>query len=154
MIRVLLADDHVLFRQGLRRLLELENMVVVGEASTGPETLERTRETDPEVVLLDVSMPGRGAVEIIQELKQRRKRTGVLILTGHPEDHFAIRCLKSGADGYLTKDHPSELLISAIRRVAAGSNTSARSWPSSWPCRSPTTATSRRTPASRTASSR
>lgn len=121
MIRVLLADDHVLFRQGLRRLLELENMVVVGEASTGPETLDRTRETDPEVVLLDVSMPGRGAVEIIQELKARRKRTGVLILTGHPEDHFAIRCLKSGADGYLTKDHPSELLIAAIRRVAGGS---------------------------------
>jgi DNA-binding NarL/FixJ family response regulator len=121
MIRVLLADDHVLFRQGLRRLLELEsNMQVVAEAASGPETLDRAREKDPDVVLLDVSMPGRGAVEIIQELKQRRRRTGVLILTGHPEDHFAIRCLRSGADGYATKDTPSELLIVAIQKVAAG----------------------------------
>ena len=113
-------DDHVLFRQGLIKLLEAEGVGVVGEASNGPETLDKARETEPDIVLLDVTMPGRGALETIQVLKERRPEVGILILTGHPEDHYAIRCLKGGADGYVTKDNASEQLIAAIRRVWNG----------------------------------
>lgn len=120
MIKVLIADDHMLFRQGLMKLLELEGMEVVGEASTGPETLERARETRPDIVLLDVTMPGRGGLETVQALKDWNRNLGILMLTGHPEDHYAIRCLKGGADGYVTKDNASEQLIAAIRRVSNG----------------------------------
>ncbi|MEM1202322.1 MAG: response regulator transcription factor [Acidobacteriota bacterium] len=120
MIKVLIADDHMLFRQGLKKLLEVEGMEVIAEASTGPETLERARQTEPDIVLLDVSMPGRGGLEVVQALKEQRRRPGVLMLTGHPEDHYAIRCLKGGADGYLTKDNASEQLIEAILRVKNG----------------------------------
>jgi two-component system, NarL family, invasion response regulator UvrY len=120
MLRVLLADDHVLFRQGLRKLLELEGLNVVGEAASGSEAIQEARRSKPEIVLLDISMPGRGAVEVIQELKKVKGRIAVLLLTGHAEDHFAVRCLKSGADGYITKDQPSHLLVAAIKRVATG----------------------------------
>ena len=120
MIRELNANDHQLFRQGLKKLLELEGMTVVGEASTGAETLERTRETRPDIVLLDVTMPGRGGLEVVQSLKEWNRRVGILMLTGHPEDHFAIRCIKGGADGYLTKDKASEQLMAAIQRVRGG----------------------------------
>lgn len=120
MIKVLIADDHLLFRQGLIKLLELEGLEVVGEASTGPETLDKARESRPDVVLLDVSMPGRGGLETVQALKDRDPKTRILMLTGHPEDHYAIRCLKGGADGYVTKDNASEQLIAAIRRVSNG----------------------------------
>ena len=120
MIKVLIADDHQLFRQGLRNLLELERIEVVAEASTGPETLEEARRTKPDIVLLDVAMPGRGALETMQSLKDHDTRVKILMLTGHPEDHYAIRCLKAGADGYLTKDNASEQLVAAIRRVNGG----------------------------------
>ncbi|MEM6793043.1 MAG: response regulator transcription factor [Acidobacteriota bacterium] len=120
MIKVLIADDHLLFRQGLRNLLELEGLKVVGEASSGPETLEQARETSPDIVLLDVAMPGRGALETMQSLKDHDGRVKILMLTGHPEDHYAIRCLKAGADGYLTKDNASDQLVAAIRRVNDG----------------------------------
>lgn len=120
MIKVLIADDHQLFRQGLRNLLELERIEVVAEASTGPETLEEARRTKPDIVLLDVAMPGRGALETMQSLKDHDGRVKILMLTGHPEDHYAIRCLKAGADGYLTKDNASEQLVAAIRRVNGG----------------------------------
>ena len=120
MTRVLIADDHMLFRQGLIKLLEHEGLEVVGEASTGAEAMERARETDPDIVLLDVSMPGRGGLETVQELKERNSKIGILMLTGHPEDHYAIRCIKGGADGYLTKDNAPEQLIAAIGRVRNG----------------------------------
>ncbi|MEO1370118.1 MAG: response regulator transcription factor [Acidobacteriota bacterium] len=120
MIKVLIADDHLLFRQGLRNLLELKGLEVVAEASTGPETLEEARRTKPDIVLLDVAMPGRGALETMQSLKDHDAGVKILMLTGHPEDHYAIRCLKAGADGYLTKDNASEQLVAAIRRVNGG----------------------------------
>ncbi|MEO1086059.1 MAG: response regulator transcription factor [Acidobacteriota bacterium] len=120
MIKVLIADDHLLFRQGLRNLLELKGLEVVAEASTGPETLEEARRTKPDIVLLDVAMPGRGALETMQSLKDHDAKVKILMLTGHPEDHYAIRCLKAGADGYLTKDNASEQLVAAIRRVNGG----------------------------------
>jgi len=121
MIHVLLADDHALFRDGVRRLLESTSGIeVVAEASQGPEALSRALETEPDVVLLDVSMPGRGGLETLRDIKQRLPKTGVLMLTVHPEDQYAIRCIKGGADGYMTKDAAPEELIRAIRQVAGG----------------------------------
>ncbi len=121
MIRVLLADDHTLFREGVRRLLDSEaGIEVVAEAGRSQEILDGTASTEPDVVLLDVSMPGRGGLETLGELKARQPGIRVLMLTVHPEDHFAIRCIKAGADGYMMKDAAPEELVQAIRRVAAG----------------------------------
>jgi two-component system, NarL family, invasion response regulator UvrY len=121
MIRVLIADDHSIFRIGLKRTLEsAPDMEVAGEAATGEETLVKARQSSPNVVLLDVSMPGRGGVETAQELKRANPRVRVLMLTMHPEDQYAVLCLKLGADGYITKDVPPEVLLEAVRKVAAG----------------------------------
>jgi two-component system, NarL family, invasion response regulator UvrY len=121
MIRVLIADDHSIFRIGLKRTLEsAPDMVVAAEAATGEETLVKARESNPNVVLLDVSMPGRGGVETAQELKRVNPRVRVLMLTMHPEDQYAVLCLKLGADGYVTKDVPPEVLLDAVRKVASG----------------------------------
>jgi two-component system, NarL family, invasion response regulator UvrY len=121
MIRVLIADDHSIFRIGLKRTLEsAPDMVVAAEAATGEETLVKARESNPNVVLLDVSMPGRGGVETAQELKRVNPRVRVLMLTMHPEDQYAVLCLKLGADGYVTKDVPPEVLLEAVRKVASG----------------------------------
>ncbi|HEY6322250.1 MAG TPA: response regulator transcription factor [Thermoanaerobaculia bacterium] len=121
MIRVLIADDHSIFRIGLKRTLEsAPDMVVAAEAATGEETLVKARESNPNVVLLDVSMPGRGGVETAQELKRVNPRVRVLMLTMHPEDQYAVLCLKLGADGYITKDVPPEVLLEAVRKVASG----------------------------------
>ncbi len=121
MIRTLLADDHTLVREGIRRLLDSDpDIEVVAEASRGPEALDLALRLEPNVVLLDVSMPGRGGLETLRDLKDRRPQVRVLMLTVHPEDHFAIRCIKAGADGYMVKDAAPEELIRAIRRVASG----------------------------------
>ncbi len=121
MIRILVADDHTMFREGLKRVLEAEpNMEVVGEASNGQETLEKAKQTRPDIVLLDVSMPGRGGLETAQDLKKRNPDTRILMLSAHPEDHYAIRCLKGGADGYMTKDQAAERLIQAILKIRGG----------------------------------
>lgn len=121
MIRILLADDHQMFREGVRGLLDARpEFDVVGEAGTGEEALAKAVETQADVVLLDVSMPGRGGLETVAELKKRNPKVRVLMLTVHPEDRFAVRCLKGGADGYMTKDNAAEELIGAIRKVFAG----------------------------------
>ena len=121
MIRILLADDHQMFREGVRGLLEARpDMSVVAEAGTGEEALSQATEHRPDVVVLDVSMPGRGGLETVAELKKRNPRVRVLMLTVHPEDRFAVRCLKGGADGYMTKDNATDELITAIRKVHAG----------------------------------
>jgi len=121
MIRVLLADDHTLFREGVRRLLDPDSEIeVVAEAARGVEAIERSVEMKPHVVLLDVSMPGRGGLETLRDLKDRQPGIRVLMLTVHPESRFAIRCIKAGADGYMTKDAAPEELVRAIRRLASG----------------------------------
>lgn len=121
MIRILLADDHQMFREGVRGLLEARpDMSVVAEAGTGEEALSQATEHRPDVVVLDVSMPGRGGLETVAELKKRNPRVRVLMLTVHPEDRFAVRCLKGGADGYMTKDNATDELITAIRKVHTG----------------------------------
>jgi DNA-binding NarL/FixJ family response regulator len=121
MIRILIADDHPIVREGLKRILgAVPDLTVVGEAASGPEAVEQARKTQANVVLLDVSMPGRGGIETAQELKRLVPGIRILILTVHVEDHFAIRCLREGADGYLTKDAAPQLLVEAVRKIHGG----------------------------------
>ena len=120
MIRVLLADDHAIYREGLRQVLEGAGLAVAAEAATGEEALQRTTETHPDVVILDLSMPGRGGIETVQEVKRREPRVRVLVLTMHSEADFAMRCLREGADGFLTKDAPPDQVLAAVRKVSGG----------------------------------
>jgi two-component system, NarL family, invasion response regulator UvrY len=121
MIKILIGDDHAIFREGLKRIVEeAEGLQVVGEAGSGQEILELARTVEPDVVLLDISMPGRGGLETAQELKRLHPQVRILVLTVHPEDHFAVRCLKEGADGYMTKDAAPQQLVQAIRKVRGG----------------------------------
>ncbi len=120
-IRILVADDHEMFREGLRRLIaEDGGMQVVAEAARSSEVLERARETNPDVVLLDIAMPGRSCVEVLGDLKRWKRSVAVLVVTAQPGDLYGIRLLKEGADGYITKDKAAEDLISAIRKVFQG----------------------------------
>lgn len=120
MIRVLIADDHAIYREGLKRVLEAAGMTVAAEAATGEEALQLAKQTHPEVAILDLTMPGRGGIETVQELKRRVPRIRVLVLTMHSEDNFAVRCLREGADGYLTKDAVPEQVLTAVRKIYSG----------------------------------
>jgi DNA-binding NarL/FixJ family response regulator len=121
MIRLLLADDHTIVREGLRRIVaETRDITVVAEAASGPEVLQRARAERPDVVVLDLSMPGRGGLETLQDLKRLRPPPHVLVLSMYPEDQYGPRLLKEGADGYMTKESAPDLLIGAIRKIHAG----------------------------------
>lgn len=121
MIRVLIADDHPVVRQGLRQILaEAGDVEVVAEATTGQEVLEYLDRRGCEVVLLDLSMPGRGGLEVLEQVKGRKPRPAVLVLTIHPETQYATRVLKAGAAGFLSKSSAPEELLRAIRTTAQG----------------------------------
>ena len=121
MLRILIADDHPVFRQGLRQILnEASDMVVTDEVSDGLEVLGRVRAGCCDVVLLDISLPGRNGIDILKQLKKERPKLPVLMLTMHPEEQYAIRALKAGASGYLTKESTPDELVTAIRKVSAG----------------------------------
>ena len=121
MLRILIADDHPVFRQGLRQILsDASDMVVTDEVSNGLEVLGRVRTGCCDVILLDISLPGRNGIDILKQLKKERPKLPVLMLTMHPEEQYAIRALKAGASGYLTKESTPDELITAIRKVSAG----------------------------------
>jgi len=121
MIRVLVADDHAIVRRGLKQILTAEpDMSVVGEARDGVEALEFARKHVCDVVVLDVSMPGPSGLEVLKDLKRERPKLPVLVLSIHPEDQLAIRVLKAGGAGYMTKETAPEELVKAVRRVVAG----------------------------------
>lgn len=121
MIKILIADDHAIVRRGLKQILtETADMVVAGEAQNGQELLEKMRSDQWDVVVLDISMPGRGGLDILKQLKSERPKLPVLMLTIHPEDQYAVRVLRAGASGYLTKESAPDHLVEAIRKVARG----------------------------------
>lgn len=121
MIKVLLADDHTIVRAGLKELLsETGDITVSGEANDGAEALARIRESDYDVAVLDMSMPGRSGIELIRQVKRERPRLPILVLSMHSEEQYAVRALKAGASGYLTKESAADQLVAAIRRIAAG----------------------------------
>jgi DNA-binding NarL/FixJ family response regulator len=120
-MKVLVADDHAVVREGLKRILMQDQAIqVVAEAEDGAAALERAHEMDLDVVVLDMSMPGRGGLETLQELKRLWPRLGVLVLSMHPEDQYAVRVLREGADGYLSKESAAEELINALRKIHGG----------------------------------
>lgn len=121
MIRLAIADDHPIVREGLRRIaVDDAGITVTGEASTAAELFRLLSVAAVDVVLLDVSMPGATFVETLVELRERHPTVRILVLSVHPEDQWALRALRAGAAGYLTKDHSPEQLVLAIRRVARG----------------------------------
>jgi DNA-binding NarL/FixJ family response regulator len=121
MIRVLLADDHELVRDGLKRILAATGDVqVAGEASSGDQALALVRANDYDIALLDMSMPGLSGIDLIKRLKAEKPALRLLVLSMHGEHQYAARALKAGASGYLTKDTAAEQLVVALRKVAAG----------------------------------
>lgn len=120
-MRVLIADDHAVFRRGLKETLaEAFPKVTFGEASTAQETLDHARRQDWDVAILDISMPGKSGLDILDDLKRLRPRLPILLLSMHPEQQFARRALKAGAAGYLTKDGVPEELKEAIKKIVGG----------------------------------
>ena len=121
MIKILVADDHPIVRQGLKQILsEYPDMTVADEAGTGKDVLVKVGKKDFDIVLLDISMPGRNGLDILKELKTKKPKLPVLVLSIYPEDQYAVRVLKLGAAGYLTKESVPEELVAAIRKVARG----------------------------------
>jgi len=121
MIKILIADDHAIVREGLKQILsESPDLVVVAEASSGQEVLEKISKNDLDLVVLDIAMPGRGGLDILKEIKTQRPRLPVLMLSMYPEEQYAIRVLKSGASGYLTKESAPSELVMAIRQISQG----------------------------------
>jgi two-component system invasion response regulator UvrY len=120
-MRVLIADDHAVFRRGLKETLgEAFPRVTFGEAKSALETLENVRLRDWDIVILDISMPGKSGLDILNDLKRLRPRLPILLLSMHPEEQYARRALKAGASGYLTKESVPEELKLAVRKIVAG----------------------------------
>jgi DNA-binding NarL/FixJ family response regulator len=121
MIRVLIADDHTILREGLKQLLlAAGDLEVVGEARDGHEVLQQVRTLEFAVLLLDMSMPGRSGVDLIKQVRAEKPRLRVLVLSMHQEHQYAVRAIKAGASGYLTKESAATQLVTAIRKVAGG----------------------------------
>lgn len=120
-MRILIADDHPIVRRGLKETLgEAFSRVTFGEAKTANETLEKVQRESWDIVILDISMPGKSGLEILDDLLRLRPGLPVLLLSVHPEEQYARRALKSGAAGYLTKESVPEELQEAVRRLQAG----------------------------------
>ena len=121
MIRLLIADDHTIMREGLKRILEGEaNIEVVAEAVDGLDALQKVRSGGVDLVVLDLSMPGRSGVDLIRQIKEEAPKLPILILTMHEEEQYAVRAIRAGASGYLTKESAGLELVNAIQRIASG----------------------------------
>ena len=121
MITVLVADDHAIVREGLNQILARTGDLVVGaEARNAQEVIRLVRERDWDVLLMDMSMPGRSGIELIKQVKNEKPKLPILVLSMHQEHQYAVRAIRAGASGYLNKDSASEMLVSAIRKVVGG----------------------------------
>lgn len=121
MIKVLIADDHTVVRQGLKQILSDDpQLAVVGEAADGNEVLTALETLSVDALVLDITMPGRNGLDVLKEVKRKRPTLPVLVLSMHPEDQFAIRILRAGAAGYITKESAPEELVGALRKVCSG----------------------------------
>jgi DNA-binding NarL/FixJ family response regulator len=121
MIRILVADDHPVVRRGLHQMLEsYPDLRIGGEATTSEEAIALVKRDKWDVVILDLGLPGAGGIEVLRAIKQHSPKLPVLVLSVHPEDELAIRLLRLGADGYITKGAESDVLVPAIRKVARG----------------------------------
>ncbi len=120
-VTIVVVDDHPVVRDGVRSMLAgVTGFEVVGEAASGPEAVERVLATDPDVVVMDLRMPGGGGVDAVRELRARGARASVLVLTTYDTDSDTVAAIEAGATGYLLKDTPAETLFDAVRATAAG----------------------------------
>ena len=121
MIRILIADDHAVVREGLKHIIASQNdMTVSGEAGSGQQVLDAIRERRFDVLLLDIGLPGRDGLEVLKQVRSDLPQLPVLVLTIYPEEQYALRVLRAGASGYLTKESAPDQLIAAIRKVSSG----------------------------------
>ena len=121
MIHVLIADDHAVVRAGLKQILSATaDVQVAAEAASGTEALAAVRAQRFDVIVLDMSMPGRSGLDLIRQIKADQPQARILVLSMHQEEQYAVRALKAGASGYLNKDSAPELLVGAIRKIAGG----------------------------------
>jgi DNA-binding NarL/FixJ family response regulator len=121
MIKIVIADDHAIVREGLKRIVaSAPDMEVVAEARDGTEVLQRVHEHNFDLLMLDLSMPGRSGMELIKLLRAERPKLRILVLSMHQELQYAVRAIKSGASGYLTKESAPDQLLQAIRKIAGG----------------------------------
>jgi len=121
MIKILIADDHSVVRAGLKQILsEVPDMTVVDEVSNANEAIDKIRRKDYSIVIMDIYMPGKSGFDALKEIKYEYPGLPVLMLSMYPEDQYAIRVLRSGASGYITKDSAIEVLVTAVRTIAAG----------------------------------
>ena len=121
MTRIAIADDHVLVRRGLAELLrEMDDFRVVGEASSGDELLRLLREDRVDVIVMDMNMPGPSGLDLVKSIRAEFPKLPILVLSAHPEDQYAVRVVRAGAMGYLTKESAEADLVVAVRRVASG----------------------------------
>jgi DNA-binding NarL/FixJ family response regulator len=128
MIRVLIADDHAIVREGLKQIVaDTRDIIVAGEAKDGREALDMVSKNNYDVVLLDISMPGMSGLDVLKQLRSQKPLLRILILSIYPEEQYAVRTLKAGASGYLTKESAPDELVAAIRKVSSGGNYISRS---------------------------
>jgi two-component system, NarL family, invasion response regulator UvrY len=121
MTTIVVADDHPLIREGLKNTLAAEHdLQVVGEAGTAEEVMDVVQKRRPHVLILDISMPGSAGLTLLERVKGVSKKTRILVLSMHPEKLFAVRALKEGASGYISKATVADVLVPAIRKVAGG----------------------------------
>ncbi|MDD5298229.1 MAG: response regulator transcription factor [Rhodocyclaceae bacterium] len=120
MTRVLLADDHRIIREGIKTILaDTEDLIVCGEASNGTEVLNLIAREEWDLLVLDITMPGRNGLELIKQVRKERPRLPILVLSMHSEEQYALRALHAGASGYVTKESESEVIVAAMHKVAA-----------------------------------
>ena len=121
MIKVLMVDDHIMVREGIKRIIDDTNDIdIVAEAASGEEALKALNNIGVDIVLLDISMPGKNGIQTLKEIKKHNPTMKVLMLSMHAEEQYAMRAIKAGASGYLTKDSASDKLVTAIRKIEQG----------------------------------
>lgn len=121
MIRLVIADDHAIVREGLKRIVaEADDLAIEAEAADGNDVIKLVREREFDVLVTDLSMPGRSGMELIKQVKSEKPKLRVLVLSMHQETQYAVRAIKSGASGYLTKESAPGELVQAIRKIASG----------------------------------
>ena len=120
MIRILIGDDHAIVRRGLKQIVEESHDMIVDEARNGQEVLEKTEKNRYDILVLDISLPDRSGLDILKHLKNTKPDLPILILSIHPEEQYAVRVLRAGASGYLSKDSAPDELAAAIRKVSQG----------------------------------
>ena len=119
--KILIADDHAIVREGLKQIIsETSDMTVADEAIDGHEVLNKALKNDYDVMVLDITMPGINGLDVLKQIKAQKPKLPILVLSVHPEEQYAVRCLKAGASGYLTKESASDELKAAIRKISQG----------------------------------